>query len=183
MQGNQNRLCRPLMRSNCCCDSHSHSREAQYLLRHEHKHLVRRCCCHYETSQGLRGRRLEVEGWGGGIIDTQNMQIRCPYENARPAFSDSSTLGPGFKKGSMWTIGQNDAQHVHLHKRAFPCGRPLNEGWDGRRPWSDPRALTTHIIMFHLTVECLFCNIVFLSFLLLLDLSKHFVNSVFKGDI
>ena len=27
MQGNQNRLCGPLMRSNCCCDSHSTTRQ------------------------------------------------------------------------------------------------------------------------------------------------------------
>ena len=44
------------------------------------------------------------------------------------AFSDLSTLRPGFKKvrlQSMWTIGQNDAHRVRLHPEVFPCGRPL----------------------------------------------------------
>ena len=27
--------------------------------------------------------------------------------------------------GSMWTIVQNDAKNVCLHKMAFPCGQPL----------------------------------------------------------
>ena len=33
--------------------------------------------------------------------------------------------------GSMWTIGQNDAKHVRLHTKAFPCGWPLkcSERW------------------------------------------------------
>ena len=47
----------------------------------------------------LRGvQRSKPEGWGDGIIDTQRMRIRRPHENSKAAFSDFSTLRPGFKK-------------------------------------------------------------------------------------
>ena len=72
------------------------------------------------------GLRIEVEGWGDGIIDTQRMWIRCPRENPRVPFQNVFTLRPGFKKsaftGSIWMISQNDAKHVRLHKKLFPCG-------------------------------------------------------------
>ena len=70
MQGNPNLLCGPVMRSNCCCDSHSTMRRVsckifniqyvQYLLWHKHEHVVRHCCCYcYETLRGseVRGKR------------------------------------------------------------------------------------------------------------------------------
>ena len=44
---------------------------------------------------GFSGQRLEVEVWGDGVIDTQSMQIPCPNENARAAFSNFSTLRLG----------------------------------------------------------------------------------------
>ena len=73
---------------------------------------------------GLRGRRLEVEGWGDGIIDTQSMQNRCPHENARAAFwsffHPETRCQKSVFTGSMWMIDQNDAKHVSLPK-AFPC--------------------------------------------------------------
>ena len=47
---------------------------------------------------GSRGRRLEVEGWGDGIIHMQSVQIRCPKENARAVFSIFSIQWPGFQK-------------------------------------------------------------------------------------
>ena len=47
--------------------------------------------------RGLTGRRMEVEGWGDGIIDMKSMQIHCPHENARAAFSDFSTRKLGFR--------------------------------------------------------------------------------------
>ena len=65
---------------------------------------------------GLRGRRLEVERWGDGVINTQSMQICCPNKNARAAFSNFFHPETRFKKsvltgnaftGSIWTIGQN----------------------------------------------------------------------------
>ena len=43
-------------------------------------------------------QRLEVEGWGDGVIVLESMQIRCPPKNGRAAFSDFSTLRPVFKK-------------------------------------------------------------------------------------
>ena len=46
---------------------------------------------------GFRGRRLEVEGWGDGVIDTQSMRIHRPHENTRAVFSDFPPLRPGFK--------------------------------------------------------------------------------------
>ena len=27
----------------------------------------------------------------------------------------------------VWTIGQNDAKHLHWNQKASPCGRPLND--------------------------------------------------------
>ena len=47
---------------------------------------------------GSEVERLEVEGWGDGIIDTESMRICCPHKNTRAAFSDFSTLRPCFKK-------------------------------------------------------------------------------------
>ena len=41
---------------------------------------------------GLRGRRLEVEGWGDGVIDTQSMRIGFPNENTRAVFTIFSPL-------------------------------------------------------------------------------------------
>ena len=62
--------------------------------------------------RGLTGRRMEVEGWGDGIIDMKSMQIHCPHENARAAFSDFSTRKLGFKKVRF--------QALHLQD---PCGQ------------------------------------------------------------
>ena len=124
MQGNQDRLCGLIMKSNCCCDSHSTTirvRKAQYLLQHKHKHVVRLMLLLWDIA-GLRGWRLEVEGRGDDTIDMESVQIRCPHKNARAGFLDFYTLRPELKTcftGSMWTIGQNDAKHVRLHKRAF----------------------------------------------------------------
>ena len=41
VQGNQNLLYGPITRSNCKLQEY----QAQYLLRHEHEHVVRHCCC------------------------------------------------------------------------------------------------------------------------------------------
>ena len=59
----------------------------------------------------LRGRRLEVEGRGDGVIDMQSMQIRRPHESARAAFSKETGFQKSAFAGSMWTIGQIDAKH------------------------------------------------------------------------
>ena len=61
---------------------------------------------------GFRGQRQEVEGWGNGVIVSESMQIRRPHENGRAAFSDFSTLRPGFKKVCF--------QALHFQD---PCGR------------------------------------------------------------
>ena len=55
--GNQNHLCGPIMRSNCCCNSHSTTRQVS-CKKHQHKHVARHCCCCcYETL-----RCSQVEG-------------------------------------------------------------------------------------------------------------------------
>ena len=59
----------------------------------------------------LRGRRLEVEGRGDGVIDMQSMQIRRPHESARAAFSKETRFQKSAFAGSTWTIGQIDAKH------------------------------------------------------------------------
>ena len=74
------------------------ARKAQYLLRHEHEHVVRHCCCCccYETWRGseVRGNRSR----GGAMASSFRKVIRRPHENGRAAFSDFSTLRPVFKK-------------------------------------------------------------------------------------
>ena len=47
-------------------------------------------------------RDVEVSDWGetwaDDVIVSENIRISRPDENAKAAFSDLSTLGPGFKK-------------------------------------------------------------------------------------
>ena len=88
------------------------ARKAQYLLLHEHEHVVRYCCCCccccYETLQGS-----EVEwGWGDKVIVLESMRIHCPDEYVRTAFWDFSTLRPVFKKVRFQALRFQD-----------PCGR------------------------------------------------------------
>uniref|UniRef100_A0A8C2G9L2 Fibronectin n=1 Tax=Cyprinus carpio TaxID=7962 RepID=A0A8C2G9L2_CYPCA len=61
------------------------------------------------------------ETWADDIIISDDIQIRWPHENARAAFSNVSTLGPGFKKyslsqntGSMWTNRLYDTKFMQL---------------------------------------------------------------------
>ena len=54
---------------------------------------------------GLRGWRLEVEGWSDGGIDMQSMRICHPHEKTRAAFLDFPKLRPG--KKSMFPCGRS----------------------------------------------------------------------------
>ena len=126
MQGNQNRSCGSLMRSNCCCDSHSTTRRVR--------------CKKGWISSAARSRAWspplllllllwDVEGRGHDVIILESMQICRPHKNRRAAFLDFSTLRLVFKKVRFqdpWGRSvQNDAIHVCFRKRALSCGRPL----------------------------------------------------------
>ena len=69
------------------------------------------------------------EGCGDDIIDTDpylpsiRSQTRAVFGFFR--FQKSAFSGSAFA-GFVWTVGPNDAKHVRLHKKTFPCGRPLS---------------------------------------------------------
>ena len=84
--------------------------------------VMRRC--------GAQRSRLEVEGWGDGIIVSESMQIRHAHENGRAAFSDFSTLRPVFKKVRFHApCGQlaKTMQNVCLHKNRFHVDSPSDQ--------------------------------------------------------
>ena len=139
MQGNQNRLCGPIMRSNCCCDSHSTTRRVSCK-----KGSISSAARTQAFSPpllllllwdvaGFRGQRQEVEGWGDGVIVSKSMRIRYPHEYARAAFLDFSTLKPSFKKVHFQVLRLQDPcgwstktmQNMCLHKSVFAYGQPL----------------------------------------------------------
>ena len=137
MQGNQNRLCGPIMRWNCCCNSHSNTRRVS-CKKGSISSAARSQACSpplllllllflWDVA-GFRGRRQEVEGWGNGVIVLESMRIRCPHENERAAFSDFSTLRPVFKKVHFQDPCGRSAktmQYVRFRKIAFSSGQPL----------------------------------------------------------
>ena len=75
MQGNQNRLCGPIM-SNCCCDSHSTTRRVSCKKGSISSAAQTQACSPpfllllllllLWDIVGFRGQTLEVEGWGYG---------------------------------------------------------------------------------------------------------------------
>ena len=79
---------------------------------------------------GFRGRRLEVEGWGDGVIIPESMLIRRQH-----VFSDFSTLRPSFKKVRFQALRFQDPcgrvaktmQYMCVSTKdgASPSGRPL----------------------------------------------------------
>ena len=130
-------LCGPLMRSNCCCDSHSTTRRVSCK-----KGSICSAAWTWASSPplllllwdvaGFRVRRQE--GWGDGVIVSESMQIRHPHRNGRAAFSDFSTLGPVFKKVRFQPLCFQDLcgrsaktmQYICVfRKRAFSSGRGL----------------------------------------------------------
>ena len=137
MQGNQNHLCEPIMRSNCFCDSYSTTRRVR-----PNMFAAQTLSCSLPLLllllllwgvAGLRGWRLEAEGWGVGVIDRQSMWICCPNDNTRAAFSNFSTLRLGFKKVRLQDPFGRSAkmmQNVCLHTKVFPCGWPLRQSSD-----------------------------------------------------
>ena len=62
---------------------------------------------------GLRGQRLEVKGWGDGIIDTQSMQIHCPHENATEFFTETR-----FQKKC---VHRHSVYRIHMYDRPKRC--------------------------------------------------------------
>ena len=74
------------------------------------------------------------EGCGDDIIDTDpylpsiRSQTRAVFGFFHPEtwFQKSAFSGSAFA-GFVWTVGPNDAKHVRLHKKTFPCGRPLKQ--------------------------------------------------------
>ena len=104
-QGNQNRLCGPLMRSNCCCDSHSTIMRVSIKTGSIFSAAQTQACSQpllllllLWDVMGFRGRRLEVEGWGDGVIILESMQIRHPRENGRLRFRIFPPWDPFSKK-------------------------------------------------------------------------------------
>ena len=103
LQGNQNCLCGPLMRSNCCCDLHSTTVRVS-CKKGSISSAARTGACSPPLLLLLllwdvavfRGQRQEVEGWDDGVIVSERMQIRRPHKNGRAAFSDFSTQRPFF---------------------------------------------------------------------------------------
>ena len=144
-----NCLCRPIMRSNCCCYSHSTTMQVS-CKKGSISSAARTQACSPPLMlllwdvAGFRGRGLEF----AGVIDTESMHICCPHENARPAFLDFSTLKPGFKKVRLQDPCGRSAkmmQNVRLHKRAFSL-------WTAPRSqvvkyrWPTPRHMYTAIL-------------------------------------
>ena len=139
MQGNQNLLCGPVMRSNCC--SHSTTRHVSCKKGSISSAARTRACSPpllllllWDVT-GFRGQRHEVEGWGDGVIviiwkvcrfivHMKMARLRFRISPPWDPFSKSVFSGTAFTK-SVWTVGQNNAIHVCFHKRAFSCGRPL----------------------------------------------------------
>ena len=139
MQGNQNRLCGPIM-SNCCCDSHSTTRRVSCKKGSISSAAQTQACSPpflllllllLWDIVGFRGQTLEVEGWGyGKYADSLSTREHKGSVLGFPPppetrFQKSAFSGAAFT-GSMWTVGQNDAKHVYLHRKVFPSGWPLS---------------------------------------------------------
>ena len=128
MQGNQNRSCGPLMRLNCCWDSQSTTRRVGCKKGSISSAARTRACSPplllllllllWDVA-AFRGRRLEVKGWGDGVIVLESMRIHCPHGYGRAAFPDFSTLRP-FSKKCIFRI------RVRFCTRAFSSGRALS---------------------------------------------------------
>ena len=127
--------CGPLMRSNCCCDSHSTTRRVS-CKKGSISSAARTQACSPSLLlllllwdvTGFRGRRKEVEGWGDGVIVLESMWkwegcVFC-FFHPETHFQKSAFSVTAFSR-SMWTVGQKDAIHLRFHKRVFSSGRPL----------------------------------------------------------
>ena len=131
VQGNQNHLCGPLMRSNCCCDWHSTTRHVSFKKGSISSAAQTRTCrlpllllllLWDVAGSEVRGKRSrggatassfwKVCGFAihmktGGL----HFQISPPWDPfSKNAFS-----------GSVWTVGQNDAIHVLLKNTNSSC--------------------------------------------------------------
>ena len=104
-----------IMRSNCCCDSHSTARRVS-CKKHEHKRqsaivvVMRR-----RGVQRSKARGRGVGRWRHRFGKFEDL----PYTGKWVTFSDFSTLRPSFKKGSIWTISQVPSCHFGCHQLTF----------------------------------------------------------------
>ena len=127
VQGNQNHLCGQIMRSNRCCDSHSTTRRVS-CKKGSISSAARTQACSppllllliWDVA-GFRGRRQEVEGWGDGVIVLESMQIHCPQDNRRAAFSNLFTLKPVFKKVHFQALCFQDLCGPLAKKMQYMC--------------------------------------------------------------
>ena len=146
MQWEQDHLCGPLMRSNCCCDSHSTTRQVS-CKKGSISYVAWTQACSppllllllllLRDVVGFRGRRLEVKGWGDGVIVLESMRICRPHENRRAVILDFSMLRPIFIKGRFQVLRFQDLcgwsaktmKYMCVFewkcKKMFLCGRPL----------------------------------------------------------
>ena len=136
MQGNQNRWCGPLMRSNCCCDSHSTTMWVSCKKGSISSAARTRACSPpllllllWDVA-GLRGRRQEVEGRGNAAIISESMPSTWKREGCvigflhpETRFQKSVFSGAVFS-GSVWTVGQNDATRAFSQKSVVVRTRP-----------------------------------------------------------
>ena len=64
----------------------------------------------------FRGRRLEVEDWGDGVIvsDADSPSTREQEGCVFGFFHPETRFQKSAFSGSMWTVGQNDMIHVRF---------------------------------------------------------------------
>ena len=115
MQGNQNRSRGSIMRSNCCCDSQSTTTRVG-CKKGSISSVARTRACSPPllllllwNVTGFRVQRLEVEGWGDGVIvwklcGSIHMKTGglCPR-----IFPPWDPFSKSAFSGSVWTVGQN----------------------------------------------------------------------------
>ena len=132
MRGNWKHLCWPIMRSNCCRDSHSTTRRVSCKKGSISSEAPTQACSPplwllllllllLWDIAGIRGGRLEIGGWGDGVIVFISMRIRCPHENGRAAFSYFSTLRAVFKKVRIQALRFQDPCRRSAKTMQYMC--------------------------------------------------------------
>ena len=112
--------CGLIMRPNCCCDSHSNTRRVSCKKGSISSVAQTQACSPplllllWDVA-GFRGWRLEVEGWGDGVIILGSLRIRRPHENGKAVFSDFPTR---FQKGCVF---RRHVFRIHVDSRPKQC--------------------------------------------------------------
>ena len=121
-QGNQNRFCGPVMRSNCCCNSHSTTKRVSCKKGSISSAARTQACSlplllllllwdvvgRWRHRFGKYADSPSTWKWEGCVFGFLHPETRFQ----KSAFS-----------GSVWTVGQNDAIPVRF------CKRALSSGW------------------------------------------------------